>query len=140
MTILSVDIQVSPRPSTYLDKYFKWHCYSCHIILKSMHRCRNYGSDKLIYVTFKCDLDLQLTCKNVSNDTSLPQRQQLCRIILKFIRKHKSYGSEKSRPMHGCMHASTYELMHAHTPNNCKWARQNGQPVYLKTVKWRKVA
>ena len=31
------------------------------IILKSMHKCRSYGPEKLIYVTFKCDLDLQLT-------------------------------------------------------------------------------
>ena len=28
----------------------------CIIILKFMHKCRTYGSDKLIYVTFKCDL------------------------------------------------------------------------------------
>ena len=33
------------------------------IILKSMHKCRSYGSDKLIYVTFMCDLDLQSTLK-----------------------------------------------------------------------------
>ena len=26
-------------------------------ILKSMHKCRSYGPDNLIYVTFKCDLD-----------------------------------------------------------------------------------
>ena len=33
----------------------------CKIILKSMHICRSYGLEKLIYVTFKCDLDLQPT-------------------------------------------------------------------------------
>ena len=26
-----------------------------------MHKCRNYGPDKLIYVTFKCSLDSQLS-------------------------------------------------------------------------------
>ena len=29
------------------------------INLKSMYKCRSYSPDKLIYVTFKCDLDLQ---------------------------------------------------------------------------------
>ena len=33
----------------------------CKIILKSMHICRSYGPQKLIYVTFWCDLDLQPT-------------------------------------------------------------------------------
>ena len=33
----------------------------CKIILKSMHICRSYGPEKLISVTFKCDLDLQST-------------------------------------------------------------------------------
>ena len=31
------------------------------LILKSMHKCRSYGPDKLVYVTFRCDLDLQPT-------------------------------------------------------------------------------
>ena len=35
--------------------------YLCKTILKSMHICRSYGPEKLIYVTFKCDLDLQPT-------------------------------------------------------------------------------
>ena len=36
--------------------------YLCKIILKSMHICRSYGPEKLIYLTFKCgDLDLQPT-------------------------------------------------------------------------------
>ena len=43
------------------------------IILKSMHKCRSYGPDKLIYVTFKCDLDLKPTQTVVSNGTSPPQ-------------------------------------------------------------------
>ena len=33
----------------------------CNTILKSMHKCLSYGPDKLISVTFKCDLDLQPT-------------------------------------------------------------------------------
>ena len=33
----------------------------CKIILKSMHIYRSYGPEKLIYVTFKCDLDIQPT-------------------------------------------------------------------------------
>ena len=33
----------------------------CKIILKSMHIYRSYGPGMLIYVTFKCDLDLQPT-------------------------------------------------------------------------------
>ena len=33
------------------------HLYK--IILKSTPKCRSYGPDNLIYVTFKCDLDLQ---------------------------------------------------------------------------------
>ena len=33
----------------------------CKIILESMHIWRSYGPEKDIYVTFKCDLDLQPT-------------------------------------------------------------------------------
>ena len=61
-----------------------------------------------IYVTFKCDLDLQPTWKNVSNDTSPPQERQQCQIFLKSMHECRSQGLEKS----GCMHT--------HTPNkNC---------------------
>ena len=35
--------------------------HMCKIILKSMHICRSYVPEKLIYVTFKCNLDLQPT-------------------------------------------------------------------------------
>ena len=50
----------------------------CQIILKSMHKCKSYGSDKLnlwpfYHLTFKCDLDLQPTWANVSNGTSTPR-------------------------------------------------------------------
>ena len=37
------------------------HLYKITCILKSMHKCKSYGPDKLIYVTFKCDLNLQPT-------------------------------------------------------------------------------
>ena len=42
----------------------------CQIILKSMHKCRSYGPDKLnlwpfYHLTFKCALDLQPTWTNV---------------------------------------------------------------------------
>ena len=35
--------------------------HQCKIILKFMHIYRSYGPEKLIYVTFKCDLDIQPT-------------------------------------------------------------------------------
>ena len=73
----------------------------CKIILKSMHKCRSYGLDKLnwwpfYYLTFKCDLDLQPTQTNVSNGTTTPQGEQLCQIILKSMRKCRSNGSDIS--------------------------------------------
>ena len=73
----------------------------CKIILKSMHKYRNYGPDKLSLwpfydLTFKCDLDLQQTPKNVSNGTSSPRGQHLCRIILKSMHKCTTYGPDKS--------------------------------------------
>ena len=44
-------------------------------------------NDKMIlyHLTFKCDLDLQLTRTNVSNGTSTPHGEQLCQIIFKCI-------------------------------------------------------
>ena len=35
-------------------------------------------------VNIKCDLDLQPTRTNVSNDITTPQGEQLCQIILKI--------------------------------------------------------
>ena len=72
----------------------------CKIILKSMHKCRNYGSDKLnlrpfYHLTFKCDLKFQPTGTNVSNGTTTPKGEQLCQIILKSMYKCRSYGLEK---------------------------------------------
>ena len=69
------------------------------INLKSMHKCRSYGLEKLIlwpfyHLTFKWDLDLQHTWINTSNDTS-SQGEQLCQIILKSMHKCRSYGPDK---------------------------------------------
>ena len=38
-----------------------------------MHICRSYGPVKLIYVTFKCDLDLQPTLKMFQMAILLPK-------------------------------------------------------------------
>ena len=51
---------------TCMNKCFKWHFYSSRRTpvqnyFESMHKCRSCGPEKLIYVTFKCDLDLQPT-------------------------------------------------------------------------------
>ena len=64
------------------------------IILKSMHKCKSYGTDKLniwpLWNLFDpCDLDLQHIWKNISNGNSPPRGQQLCKIILKSM--HKMY-------------------------------------------------
>ena len=72
----------------------------CQIILKSMHKCRSYGPDKLnlgpfSHWTFKGDLDLQPTQTNVSNGTTTPQGEHLCKIILKSMHKCRSYGPDK---------------------------------------------
>ena len=58
----------------------------------------------ILSLTFKCDLDFQPTWKKkVSNGTSPPQGQHLCKIILKSMHKCRSYGLDKSRWMHSCM-------------------------------------
>ena len=67
----------------------------CHIILKSMHKCRRYSPDKINHLTFSCDLDLQPTWTNISNGTATPQEEQLCQIILKSMHKCRSYGQDK---------------------------------------------
>ena len=75
----------------------------CQIILKSMHKCRSYGLDRLnlwlfYHLTFMCDFDLQPTWTNISNDTSTSQGQ-LCQIILKSMHTCTSYGPDKSGQM-----------------------------------------
>ena len=72
----------------------------CKIIFKSTHKCRSYGPDKLnllpfYHLTFKSDLDLQPTQAEVSNGTTTPQGEHLCKTILKFIHKCRSYGLDK---------------------------------------------
>ena len=62
--------------------------YMCKIILKSMHNCRSLAwrssvYDHFIIWTFKCDLDLKPTQTNVSNSTTTPQGDHLCKISLK---------------------------------------------------------
>ena len=72
----------------------------CQIILKSMHKYRSYGQDKLnlwqfYHLSFMCDLDFQPTQTNVSNDTTTPQGEHLCKIILKTMHKCWRYGPDK---------------------------------------------
>ena len=104
MTILSFDLQVWPWPSTLLNNCFTGTltCQGelCQIILKSIHKCTNYGPDKLSLwrfycLIFKCDLDLQSTSTNVSNGTSSHQGEQPCKIIFKSMHKCRSYGLDK---------------------------------------------
>ena len=73
----------------------------CQIILKSMHKSKSYGLGKLnkfmtfYFLTFMCDLDLQLTQINVSNSTTTPQGEHLYNIYLKSMHKCRSYGPDK---------------------------------------------
>ena len=105
MTILSFDRQVWPWLSTYLNISFKWTTtpqgeLQCQVVLKFILKCSSYVPDKLslwpfYHLTFKCDLDLQLTWKNVSNGTTSPLGVQLCHIILNSMHKYRSYGPDK---------------------------------------------
>ena len=93
----------------------------CHIILKSMHKCRSYGTDKLnllpfYHLTFKSDLDLPHTWINVSNGTATPQGEQLCQIILKPMHNCRSYGWDKR--------------------NICDFQVWHWPSTYLKCFKW----
>ena len=45
--------------------------------------------------SFMCDLSLQPTQTNVSNGTTTPQGEHLCKIILKSMHKCRSYGSDR---------------------------------------------
>ena len=103
------------------------------IILRPMHICRSYGPEKLIYVTLKCDLDLQPIYKNVSNGTSPPQGQQLCQIILKSMHKCRSYGLDKSGPAHTCTHIHLSKLVTAMSRFTARWLekKRNNIHVYI---------
>ena len=72
----------------------------CTIILKAVHKCRSYGLDKLnlwqfYHLTFKFDLDLQPTQTNVVHVTTSPHGEHLCKLILKAMKKYRSYGPDK---------------------------------------------
>ena len=92
-------------PSSYPNKFFKWHYYSprrtpVQNYSKSMYKCRSYGPDKLnlwpfYHLTFMCDLDLQPIDINVSNSTTTPQGEQLSKIILQSMHICRSYGRDK---------------------------------------------
>ena len=81
------DLQVWPWPWTYLKNASNGTAIPqgeqlCHIFLKSMHKCRSYGPDKLNiwpfdHFIFKSDLDLQPSWLNVPNGTSTHQGEQL---------------------------------------------------------------
>ena len=113
-----INVQVMAWTSSIYDHFIIWtssvtltfklpeqmfqmnNCAKLHCILKSMHKYRNYGPDKLnlwpfYNLTIKCDLDLQPTWTNVLNCTSTPQGEQLCQIILKIMHKCRSYGPDK---------------------------------------------
>ena len=114
-----INVQVMGKKSSIYDNFITWpssvtltyltnvsNCTStpqgeqlCQISLKSMHKYRSYGPDKLnlwpfYQVTYKCDLDLQPTWTNVSNGSSTSQEEQLCKIILKSMHKYTSYGPD----------------------------------------------
>ena len=64
------------------------------------------------HMTFKCDLDLQPTWTNVSNDTSTRQEEQLCQIFLKSMHKCRSYYQDKSGQTHNThMHIYQTEIL-----------------------------
>ena len=50
------DLDLQPTQTNVSNGTTTCQEYLCKIILKSMHKCRSYGLDKLIYVTFKCVL------------------------------------------------------------------------------------
>ena len=63
----------------------------------SCTKCRSYGPDKLYlwafyHMTFKCVLDPQPTKTTVSNGTTTPQGEHMCKIILKSMHKCRSQG------------------------------------------------
>ena len=87
MAILSFDLQVWPWPSTYQANVSNGTTtlqgeYLSKTILKSKHKCRSYGPDKLIYdqfIIWPSSVTLTFNyLKKVSNDTTPPQEQKLC--------------------------------------------------------------
>ena len=101
MAILSLDLQVWPWPSTYSNK-----CFKMALLLLKENTCAKlfwYPCINVkvmawissIYLTFKCDLDLQPTQTNVLNGTTTPQGEHLCKAILISMHKCRSYGLDK---------------------------------------------
>ena len=62
--------------------------------LKSMHKCRSYRPDKLNLCLFY-HLTIKPTQTNVSNGTTMPQGEHLCKTILKSLHKCRSFGPDK---------------------------------------------
>ena len=107
MTILTIIRPLWPWPSTYLKNVSNGTSpprgqQLCKIIKLFWNPCINVqvkARRSIIYDHF----DLYLTPvtltfslpKNVSNGTSPPQGQQLCKIILKSMRKCTSYGPDE---------------------------------------------
>ena len=102
----------------------------CQIILKSMHTTVGVmAGTSAIYVTFKCDIDLQ-PAYNVSNSTSLPQGDNYAKL---FWNPCINVEVMAWTNPNWCMHPRTHLCTHTHTPNKncnshvslyCKWARQ----------------
>ena len=70
-----------------------------------INNCRSYGPNKLIYVTFKCNLDHQPTEKCLKRH--FPSSWTT---IFKSMHKCRRYDPEKS----GLMHTRTYTRTHIH--------------------------
>ena len=87
-TILSFDLRMWPWPAAYPNKCFTWHFYSsrkqlCQIILKSMHKCRRYGPDKINlyhFIIWPSCVTLTFNLQNVSNSTSKLKGEKLCHL------------------------------------------------------------
>ena len=96
-------ILLSDLPSVTLIFNLSEQMFQMALLLLKDNKCAKFfcnGSDKLnlwpfYCLTFKCDLDLQLTWTNVSNGTSTPQVEQLWQILSKCSHKCRSDGSNK---------------------------------------------
>ena len=76
----------------------------CQIILKSMHKCRIYGWDKLNICYLQMWHWPSTYLKEGFKWHVSASRRQLCQNILKAMHKCRSYGLDKS----GLMHARTH--------------------------------
>ena len=127
----------NPHLSTSSYQYVFTYLISRNFI-KSMHKCRSYGQDKLnlwllYHLPFKCDLDLQPTWTSVSNGTSTHQGEQLCQIILKPMHKCRSYSPDKPGQMDAHMHA---QYMHIHQTEIVTTMSRSPQVGSTKIQQW----